>query len=70
MFVDGGQCPDCYLRARDAEDYAVARDHRKVLLHALKAALGAWCPFGATGDGADGETYRLCTEAIRKVEGP
>jgi hypothetical protein len=35
-----------------------------VLRRALKAALNTWCPSDPGGDGADGETYRLCCEAL------
>jgi hypothetical protein len=35
-----------------------------VLRRALRAALNTWCPSDPGGDGADGETYRLCCEAL------
>lgn len=35
---------------------------------AIEAALGAWCPVDPGGDGADGETYRLCREALTPTQ--
>ena len=39
-----------------------------VARRALRAALGTWCPRDPGGDGADGETYRLCIEALEVRE--
>lgn len=45
---------------------------RRALAHARRAlhgALGAWCPRGNPGgDGADGETFALCSEAIQGAD--
>jgi hypothetical protein len=35
------------------------------LRRALRAAVLVWCPRHPGGDGADGETYELCIEALK-----
>lgn len=42
----------------------------RLALKALRAALATWCPHNPGGDGADGDTYQLVSEAISALMSP
>jgi hypothetical protein len=78
--AEGSTAAECTCGAVTAADAVLAAEARAdeaerllrqvwetehQLRRALRAALNVWCPRHPGGDGADGETYELCRDALK-----